>query len=693
MELSVEGAPKLRVGDWVRATIIAFIVTMFLGILAATLLHQWVGDAIFLLGWPVLTFGMVTHHRLASARHTQRMKEVRERVLRQALSRLPEGLAGAMTQPLQRLCADILSYEGAFRNRRLSPRKIEEILSWLLYYCLLDPSRQLQVPNLLTLGEGGEATFSLPLHSLHADVAHAIQNVLNTIGHHLSWQDGTPFKYLVKTLYDNWAAVNGFHPDRGEQPPKKTLGPADLKDTFPPAELVSFFLSKTPFYTFFHTPLPVAIPHRSRFEHMQIVAGTGHGKTQLLQYLILNDLPHVAAGNRTSVVIDSQGDLINNILSLAAVGAMAERVVLIDPEETTSPPALNLFDFGLERANRYSRTQRENLVNSAIALCEYVFGAVMGAALTAKQGVIFGYLAQLMMVVPDATIDTLIDFLEEPEAVRAYLAKIDDPITKRFFHTQFFHKSFDDTRQQILYRIYDVLKTRALARMFRHKRNKLDMFSAMNRGSLILIDTAKGFLGQEGCEIFGRFFTALICQSALEREPIAQYNRRDTFVYIDEAHDYFDTSIEHLLAQVRKYRVGLAFAHQHLAQLRELRATVMANTAIKLVGGLTYDDAREFAKNMGRNTTPEFLLGMRKHADDQGPYTDFACYIKNIEGLERAIPFRVPLGVYDRQPKITPAMLASLKEANRERYGGATDEHPPEKPKDDDSPLGEPELL
>ena len=72
--------------------------------------------------------------------------------------------------------------------------------------------------------------------------------------------------------------------------------------------------------------------------------------------------------------------------------------------------------------------------------------------------------------------------------------------------------------------------------------------------------------------------------------------------------------------------------------------------------------------------------------------TEFACYIKNIEGLKHAIPFRVPLGSYDDQPKITAAGLASLIERNRARYG-ATDERPPDKPKDDDSPLGDPELL
>ena len=78
-------------------------------------------------------------------------------------------------------------------------------------------------------------------------------------------------------------------------------------------ELLFYALTtRRPKQTALSLPLPV------RFEHIRIVAGSGHGKTQLLQYLIAtHDLPHVADGERSLIVIDSQGDLIRNILRLA----------------------------------------------------------------------------------------------------------------------------------------------------------------------------------------------------------------------------------------------------------------------------------------------------------------------------------------------------------------------------------------
>ncbi len=179
-----------------------------------------------------------------------------------------------------------------------------------------------------------------------------------------------------------------------------------------------------------------AVAQRYRFEHTHIVAGSGHGKTQLLQTLILQDLALLQEGKASVIVIDSQGDMFRKIQHLATVGDISDRVVIVDPTEIDAPPALNLFDFGLDRASQYNALEREMLVNGAISLYEYVFGALLGAELTARQGVIFRYLAHLLMVVPDATIHTLIDFMEEPEKVAAYVGKLEGS-ARRFFETQF----------------------------------------------------------------------------------------------------------------------------------------------------------------------------------------------------------------------------------------------------------------
>jgi hypothetical protein len=77
-----------------------------------------------------------------------------------------------------------------------------------------------------------------------------------------------------------------------------------------------------------------------------------------------------------------------------------------------------------------------------------------------------------------------------------------------------------------------------LAQMFSNAENKLDLFNALNRGSVVLIYTAKEFL-KDTSELFGRFFIALLAQAVQERAVLPQGKRMSTFFYIDEAQDYF----------------------------------------------------------------------------------------------------------------------------------------------------------
>jgi hypothetical protein len=341
-----------------------------------------------------------------------------------------------------------------------------------------------------------------------------------------------------------------------------------------------------------------------------------------LQSLILRDVEQLTHGRGSIVVIDNQGDMIKTILGLAALTDLSDRIVLIDPNDIEYPPCLNLFDFGLDRLTRYNPVEQEKLINGAIALYEYMFGALLGAELTQRQGVIFRYLARLLMVVPGATIHTLREFMESPEKAKAHLHKL-DPVSKTFFETHFFSPVYNDTRQQILTRLWGIISNSVLARMFSHTKNSVDMFAALNRGSLVLINTAKDLLKQDGCEILGRFFIALLVQAVQERAAIPEDKRRSTFVYIDEAQDYFDEGIENLLNQARKYKVGLVLAYQNLGQLEtRLSAAVMASTAIKIAGGVSAKDASTLGREMRCET--DFLLGMRKHQRA----TDFACFMQ-----------------------------------------------------------------
>lgn len=506
-----------------------------------------------------------------------------------------------------------------------------------------------------------DETFTIPLVNLMDEPAMSIENTL-AVFISKKGPSTTLFRSLREHLWHNIYVASGR--GRGETKRKPLLYPTEDK-TRTPTELADAYFSGTPLREIFHTPIPFAIPAAARFEHCHIVGGTGHGKTQLLQHLIHHDLLQAREGNASVVVIDSQGDLINTISHLdyfnpAAENSLAERLMLIDPNDIEHPAALNMFDVNMERMESYSLVEREKLLNSAVELYEYIFGALLGAELTQKQGVIFRYLARLMLVIPHATVQTLLEIMEDGRPYKPYMAEL-QRTSRKFFETQFFHPSFNATKSQIVRRLWGVLSNSTFERMFSNPENKLDLFEAMNDGKIILINTAKDLLKQEGCEIFGRFFIAMISQAALERATIAPENRMPTFVYIDEAQDYLDERCEQLFNQARKYKVGLTVAHQNLGQLGEkLKQSIMASTSTKLAGGVSDKDARAFASEM--RCSPDFIHETRKREN----HTEFACWVKHV--TPQAIKVSVPLGSVERLPVIPDAEYQALIEANRRRY-------------------------
>jgi type IV secretory pathway TraG/TraD family ATPase VirD4 len=57
--------------------------------------------------------------------------------------------------------------------------------------------------------------------------------------------------------------------------------------------------------------------------------------------------------------------------------------------------------------------------------------------------------------------------------------------------------------------------------------------------------------------------------SALKRASLEPKDRIPFFLYIDEFQNYVSKSIESILSEARKYKLGLILAHQYIAQLSQ----------------------------------------------------------------------------------------------------------------------------
>lgn len=437
-------------------------------------------------------------------------------------------------------------------------------------------------------------------------------------------------------------------------------------------EIVEAYLKNTPFEALKSLRLPFGIPEAQRGEHWHLLGGSGHGKTQTLSHVIMADLqkPDPPA----LIIIDSQNQLLRQIQRLALFDpddphSLSKRLIIVDPEDD-APPALNMFAVNSERIGRYSRNAREIVEGDILQLFNYIF-ASLAAELSTQMGTAFAYVSRLMLSMqPAATIHTLLDFLEEDvkrvEQSKYYPHIVAlDPTARNFFEKQFYkNATFTTTRMSLARRLYDVIRVPAFERMFASPQNKLSMFDAIQRKSVICVNTSDAML-KDASPLFGRYMIAATMAAVFERVAIPESEWRQAYLIIDEAASYFDESLEKLLRQARKYKLGVLFAHQLMEDLKPaMRAHVAANTSVKMCGGVGHSDARQLASDF--RSTPDFLFSQEKDGGAEPQWSNWAIHVRNV--TPRAVSITVPFYALRDAPKMSEASYQHLLARNRARY-------------------------
>lgn len=511
------------------------------------------------------------------------------------------------------------------------------------------------VQALPSLPEDGR--FTVPLVTLVKSPGEAIEALVLPL-----YDEKGLFTSLKNKLDSNYNQTSGG-------PNKPPILPSDYKGD----NIAHVYLKETPFLPLLDARVPFAIPRSVRFEHCIITGGSGHGKTQLLQNLILADLH--ADDSPCVVVVDSQGEMLQNIARLELF--KERKIIILDPRDN---PALNIFDINHQRIARYGEAEQEQVLNHTLETFSYLFNSLLGADLTVRQSVLFNYLIKLMLMLPkslerNATLLDLMNLMDDPKPYRPAIDAL-DPIPRAFFVNDFPTKQYDQTKEQIRYRLQAIIGNQTLARLFLAPRNTIDFFAELNRsGNVVLIDTSKAYLGAKNSSYLGRIATTLILQAVLERGAISGY-KQPVHLYIDEAGEYFDKSVDVFLTEARKQHAGITFAHQYLNQMTpELRASVAANTSIKIAGGLSNQDARAIASDM--RSEPDFILAQ--------PKLSFACYIRGH--TPRAIALSVPYGALENEPRMSDDEYQLLRQRNRAALSPDDPEPdptpPPSGPRDD----------
>ncbi len=484
-----------------------------------------------------------------------------------------------------------------------------------------------------SLPEVAESPFTAPLVSVLPKPHDLVDRIIGTLFTPELIDNGL-FTFVQSQIYQNVCRFSNVPTDGSSKKPLVTASEADLA----PEELVNTYLGGTPFQPLFLTPVPFQLPSEQRFSGHWIIAPPGRGKTTLLHQMFLDDVKRDAS----IIVMDLKGDLINPIKELQAV---KDRLILIDPDPD-HPLALNPLD--IPKTN----------VAHTVSLLEYIFSALLEAKMTALQMTLFrSVLPALVEVVPNATLETFRDIIENGTGrYKEYIETL-SPDLKDFFYRHFNSKTYAETRTQLIWRLQFLMTNPVIKQMFSALKTKLDIGKEMDAGKIILIDNSKQKLGEEGAEFFGRFFIALVLAAAQQRAGRPQSEKLPCYFYIDECQNVIrrDEKISTILDECRSQKIAMIMAHQRSAQIIIPNVLdALSNCAVRMAN--SDDEAKYLADKL--RTSPDFMRSL--------PRGTFATFVRDL--TPTALALKIPYTDLSTLPRITAAEQQAIRERMRAQF-------------------------
>jgi hypothetical protein len=117
-------------------------------------------------------------------------------------------------------------------------------------------------------------------------------------------------------------------------------------------------------------------------------------------------------------------------------------------------------------------------------------------------------------------------------------------------------------------------------------KSSFDLRDMMDRRKIIIVNLAKGLVGEANTSLLGSMLTTRLYLAAMSRADVtnAELARLPNFYfYIDEFQSIANASFADILSEARKYKLNLTLAHQYIEQMpEELQAAVFGNVGTSI---------------------------------------------------------------------------------------------------------------
>ena len=396
----------------------------------------------------------------------------------------------------------------------------------------------------------------------------------------------------------------------------------------------------------------VFLGDKDRRRHIYIIGKTGTGKSELLRDLILQD---IRAGK--GVCLIDPHDLAEDLLNYIPP-ERAEDVIYFDPSDTQRPMGLNLLEAHTE--------EQQHFVTAAIINLMYklydpyktgIIGprfehAIRNAMLT-------------VMSEPGNTFVEVMRCLTDARFVQEILPKVKDPIVRRYWTDQIaqtsdFHKS--EVLDYIVSKFGPFVTNKMMRNIIGQSQSSFDFRKVMDEGKILIINLAKGKIGEANSSFLGLILVPKILIAAMSRANVPEDKRKDFYLYVDEFQNFATPDFAQILSEARKYHLDLCVANQFIGQVEEeIKNAVFGNVGTIIAFNVGVTDAN-FLQHWFEPTFGE---------DDLINIERFHAYVKTIVNSEPLPPFSMDLtkDIEAQKKRANPKVAAMIKQLSRLKYG------------------------
>jgi len=372
--------------------------------------------------------------------------------------------------------------------------------------------------------------------------------------------------------------------------------------------------------------LEVRMTEADRARHLYIIGQTGTGKTYFMRNMIIQDIED----GHGVCFIDPHGDMVEDILGCIPPARIKD-VIYFNPGEVSRPMGLNMLEYD----PRFPE-QKTFVINELLEIFNKLFDMKTAGGPMFEQ--YFRNATALVMDDPESG-NTLLEinrvFVDKP--FRDYkLSKTRNPLVKTFWREVAEKAGGEASLQNIVPYIsskFDSFLSNEIMRpIVAQEKSAFKLRDVMDERKILLINLSKGRLGELNSSLIGLIMVGKILMAAFSRGDMAESERKPFYLYADEFQNVSTNSIETILSEARKYRLGLIIAHQFIAQLDdEIRDAVFGNVGSMASFRIGPDDA-EF---MEKQFAPVFS------ARDLINIDNYNCYVRMLIDGQTSAPFNM----------------------------------------------------